>query len=182
MGHIGEEKTKEGIFRKSLWKNWEKELSEYINTCLICHKANKIHIKRFELFQNIEEHMYHLEIINMDQVTGLVPGGKEIFNACLLVLNRYGKSVSFLKFHNQDTVMDTAIMFWKIIIANCGVPRIIISDRDPNLTSEFWTNLYEMLGAKLALSTSYHPQTDDLEERMIQTLSDLIRILCAYGM
>ncbi|MBW0477515.1 hypothetical protein O181_017230 [Austropuccinia psidii MF-1] len=39
-----------------------------------------------------------------------------------------------------------------------------------------------MLGTKLAFSTGYHPQTDSLAERMIQTMEDIIRIFCAYGM
>ncbi|MBW0571811.1 hypothetical protein O181_111526 [Austropuccinia psidii MF-1] len=61
-------------------------------------------------------------------------------------------------------------------------PKIIISDRDTKFTSEFWTNLYEIFGTKLAFSTAYHPQTDGLAERMIQTMEDIIRIFFAYGM
>ncbi|MBW0579474.1 hypothetical protein O181_119189 [Austropuccinia psidii MF-1] len=78
--------------------------------------------------------------------------------------------------------MDTALLFWNNIISTCGVPKIIISDRDPKFTSEFWTNLYDMLGTKLAFSTAYHPQTDGLAERMIQTMEDILRSFCAYGM
>ncbi|MBW0472095.1 hypothetical protein O181_011810 [Austropuccinia psidii MF-1] len=77
--------------------------------------------------------------------------------------------------------MDTDLLFWNNIIATCGVPKIIISDRDPKFTSEFWTNLYKMLGTKLEFSTAYHPQTDGLAERIIQTVEDIIRRLCAYG-
>ncbi|MBW0522062.1 hypothetical protein O181_061777 [Austropuccinia psidii MF-1] len=36
--------------------------------------------------------------------------------------------------------------------------------------------------ASLANSLSYHPQTDGLAERMIQTLEDMIRRFCAYGL
>ncbi|MBW0549317.1 hypothetical protein O181_089032 [Austropuccinia psidii MF-1] len=39
-----------------------------------------------------------------------------------------------------------------------------------------------MLGTKLAFSTAYHPQTDGLAERRIQTMEDIFRILYAYGM
>ncbi|MBW0519897.1 hypothetical protein O181_059612 [Austropuccinia psidii MF-1] len=39
-----------------------------------------------------------------------------------------------------------------------------------------------MLGAKLAFSTAYHPQIDDLGERMIQTMEVIIRRFYAYGM
>ncbi|MBW0489734.1 hypothetical protein O181_029449 [Austropuccinia psidii MF-1] len=78
--------------------------------------------------------------------------------------------------------MDTALLFWNNIISTCGVPKIIISDRDRKFTSEFWTNLYDMLGTKPAISTAYHPQTDGLAEMMIQTMEDILRRFCAYGM
>ncbi|MBW0548686.1 hypothetical protein O181_088401 [Austropuccinia psidii MF-1] len=39
-----------------------------------------------------------------------------------------------------------------------------------------------MLGTKFAFSTAYHPQTDGLAERMIQTIDYIIRRFCAYGM
>jgi hypothetical protein len=39
-----------------------------------------------------------------------------------------------------------------------------------------------MLETKLAFSTAYHPQTDGLAERMIQTLEDMVRRFCAYGL
>ncbi|MBW0539949.1 hypothetical protein O181_079664 [Austropuccinia psidii MF-1] len=77
--------------------------------------------------------------------------------------------------------MDSALLFWNNIISTCGVPKIIISDRDPKFTSELWTNLYEMLGTKIVLSTAYHPQTDGLAERMIQKMEDIIRRFFAYG-
>ncbi|MBW0581828.1 hypothetical protein O181_121543 [Austropuccinia psidii MF-1] len=118
----------------------------------------------------------------MDWVTGLVPGGKENYNACLIIVDRFSKSMRCLPCHKEDTAMDTALLFWNNIISTCGVPKIIISDRDPKFTSEFWTNLYDMLGTKLAFSTAYHPQTDGLAERMIQTMEDILRRFFAYGM
>ncbi|MBW0492303.1 hypothetical protein O181_032018 [Austropuccinia psidii MF-1] len=84
--------------------------------------------------------------------------------------------------HKEDTAMDTAPLFWNNIISTCGVPKIIISDRDPKFTSEFCTNLYDMLGTKLEFSTAYHRQTDGLAERMIKTMEEILRRFCAYGM
>ncbi|MBW0594154.1 hypothetical protein O181_133869 [Austropuccinia psidii MF-1] len=87
----------------------------------------------------------------------------------------------FLPCHKEDTAMDTALLFWNNMISNCGVFKIIISDRDPKFTYEFWTNLYNMLATKLSFSTAYHPKTDGLAERMIQTMEDILRRFCAYG-
>ncbi|MBW0578698.1 hypothetical protein O181_118413, partial [Austropuccinia psidii MF-1] len=118
----------------------------------------------------------------MDWVTGLVPGGKENCNACLIIVDMLSKSVRGQQCHIEDTAMNTALLFWNNIISTCGVPKIIISDRDPKFTSEVWTNLYDMLRTKLAFYTAYHPQTDGLAERMIQTKEDILRQFCAYGM
>ncbi|MBW0503426.1 hypothetical protein O181_043141 [Austropuccinia psidii MF-1] len=112
----------------------------------------------------------------------LVPGGKENFNSCLVIVDSYSKSVRCLPCHKEDTAMDTAFLFWNNIISTCVVPKIIISDRDPKFTSEFWTNLYDILGTNLAFSTAYHPQTYGLAGRMIQTMENLLRRFCAYGM
>ncbi|MBW0500426.1 hypothetical protein O181_040141 [Austropuccinia psidii MF-1] len=182
MGHKNEYRTKERVASIAWWPKWEQELSEYIKICERCWKANSKHGKKYWLLQHIEEPKNPWETINMDWVTVLVPGGRESFNACLLIVDRFSKSVRFLPCHKEDTEMDTALLFWNEIISTCGVPKIIISERDPEFTSEFWTNLYNMLGTKLAFSTAYHPQTDGLSERMIKSMEDIIRRFCAYGM
>ncbi|MBW0485705.1 hypothetical protein O181_025420 [Austropuccinia psidii MF-1] len=118
----------------------------------------------------------------MDWVTGLSQGGKDNFNAFLIIVDRFSKSVRCLPCHKEDTAMDIALLFWNNIISTYGVPKIIISDRDLKFTLEFWTNLYEMLGTKLKFSTAYHPQMDGLAERMTQTMENILRKVCAYGM
>ncbi|MBW0515369.1 hypothetical protein O181_055084 [Austropuccinia psidii MF-1] len=181
MGHMSEDRTKERVASTAWWPKWEQELSEYNNTCEIFQKENTKHGKKYGLLQHIQESKHPWETINMDWVTGPVPGGTEKFNAVLIIADRFRKSVSFLPCHKEDTEMDTALLFWNNIISPCGVLKCIISDRDPKFTSEFWTNLYDMLGTKLSFSTAYHPQTDGLAERMIQKMEDIIRNFCAYG-
>ncbi|MBW0465022.1 hypothetical protein O181_004737 [Austropuccinia psidii MF-1] len=145
-------------------------------------KENRKHGKKYGLLKNIEEPKYPWETINIDWVTGLVPGGKENYNACLIIVDRFSKSMRFLPCHKEDKAMYTALLFRHNIIFTCGVPKIIFSDKDPKFTSEFWTNLFDMLGTKLAFSTAYHPQTNGLSERIIHTMEDILRGFCAYGM
>ncbi|MBW0501498.1 hypothetical protein O181_041213 [Austropuccinia psidii MF-1] len=179
---MGENRTREGVESTAWWPKWEQTLSKYINTCERFQKENRKTGKRYGLLQQIEEPKHPWETIKMDSVTGLVPGGKENFNSFLVTVDRYSKSVRCLPCHKEDTAMDTAFLFWNNIISTCGVPKIIISDRDPKFTSEFWTNFHDMLGKKLAFSKFYHPQTDVLAERMIQTMEEIIIRFCAYGM
>ncbi|MBW0514176.1 hypothetical protein O181_053891 [Austropuccinia psidii MF-1] len=104
------------------------------------------------------------------------------YNACLVLAYRYRKTPMFLPCHKYDTAMDTAITIWNNAISHTGLLQNIIGDRDPKFTSILWKNLHRFFGTNLSLSTAYHPQTDGLEERMIQTLEDIIRIFCAYGL
>ncbi|XP_017644623.1 uncharacterized protein LOC108485315 [Gossypium arboreum] len=41
-----------------------------------------------------------------------------------------------------------------------GVPILIISNRDPRFTSQFWTKLHEALGSRLDFSTTFHSNID----------------------
>ncbi|MBW0470389.1 hypothetical protein O181_010104 [Austropuccinia psidii MF-1] len=84
--------------------------------------------------------------------------------------------------HEDDTAMDTAIMIWIGVISHTGLLQNIISDREPKFTSALWKNHHNIFGAKVSLSIDYHPQNDDLAERMFQTLEDMSRIFHVYGL
>ncbi|MBW0484500.1 hypothetical protein O181_024215 [Austropuccinia psidii MF-1] len=55
MGHMSEDRSKERAESAAWWPKWEQELSEYINTCERCQKANRKHGKKYGLLQHIEE-------------------------------------------------------------------------------------------------------------------------------
>ncbi|MBW0554419.1 hypothetical protein O181_094134 [Austropuccinia psidii MF-1] len=105
------------------------------------------------------------EIVHMDWVTALPPGGDRSYNACLVLVDRYRKIPMFLPCQKDDTAMDTAIMIWNKAIWHTGLFQNIISDRDAKFTSALWTNLHNVFGTKPSFSTAYHPQTDGLAEK-----------------
>ncbi|MBW0519241.1 hypothetical protein O181_058956 [Austropuccinia psidii MF-1] len=78
--------------------------------------------------------------------------------------------------------MDTALLLWSRVISHIALFKNMISDRDSNFKSAIWTNLHRLFGTKLSFSTAYQPQTDGLVERIIQTLEEMIRRSCAYGL
>ncbi|MBW0483297.1 hypothetical protein O181_023012 [Austropuccinia psidii MF-1] len=118
----------------------------------------------------------------MDWVGALPPIGDRSYNSCLIIVDRYSKIPIFLPCHKDDTAMDTALLLWSRVISHTGLFKNIISKRDPKFTSALWTNLNGLFGTKLSFSTAYHPQTDGLAERMIQTLEDMIRRFHYYGL
>ncbi|MBW0485900.1 hypothetical protein O181_025615 [Austropuccinia psidii MF-1] len=78
--------------------------------------------------------------------------------------------------------MGTALLIWNRVVSWTGTFTNIKNDRDPSFSSATWTNLHQLFGTKLSFSIAHHPQTDGLGERMIQTLEDMVRKVCSYGL
>lgn len=55
------------------------------------------------------------------------------------------------------------------------LPERIVSDRDSKFTSRWWRELHRVLGSKLLMSTSFHPQTDGQTERMNRSVGQIFR-------
>lgn len=58
-----------------------------------------------------------------------------------------------------------------------GMPKDIISNRDPIFTSWFWKELMERLGVKLKSSTTYHPQIDGQMKQVNQCLDNYLHCM-----
>ncbi|MBW0548089.1 hypothetical protein O181_087804 [Austropuccinia psidii MF-1] len=118
----------------------------------------------------------------MDWVTGLPQGGDRSYNEYLVIVDRFSKAPILLPSHKDDKAMDTALLMWNRVISGTGKFTNIISDRELKLTSALWKNLHQLFVTKLSFSKAYHPHTDGLAERMIQTLEDMLRRVCSYGL
>ena len=60
-------------------------------------------------------------------------------------------------------------------VARFGVPRVVTSDRGAQFTSKAWKTSMEKLGISVALTTSYHPQSNGLVERFHRSLKNSLR-------
>ncbi|MBW0462327.1 hypothetical protein O181_002042 [Austropuccinia psidii MF-1] len=115
--------------------NVAENVSDYFKTCERCQKANKSTGKRLVYMIKIQEPRRTWEIVHMDWVTVLPPGGDRGYNACLVTADRFSKTPIFLPCHKDDTAMDTALSIWNRAISWTGIFAKIISERDPKFTS-----------------------------------------------
>ncbi|MBW0542464.1 hypothetical protein O181_082179 [Austropuccinia psidii MF-1] len=99
------------------------------------------------------------EIVHMDWVAGLPPGGDRSYNSCLVIVERFSKTSIFLSCHKDDTAMDTALLIWNRVVSWTGIFTNIISDRNPKFTSALWTNIHQLFGKSYA---SLQPTTHKL--------------------
>ncbi|MBW0463661.1 hypothetical protein O181_003376 [Austropuccinia psidii MF-1] len=151
-GHLSHDRTLERVKTCSCLPNWRKDVSEYFQACDRCQKANRATGNEFGMMIQIQEPKYPWEIVHMDSVAALPPGGDRSYNTCLVLVDRYSKTTMLLPCHKYDTAMNTAIMIWNKVISHKGLFQNIISDRDPKFTSSLWTNLHNLFGK------TYHSQ------------------------
>ncbi len=75
------------------------------------------------------------------------------------------KMAHFVPCHKEIIVEESK----KLFTSNCyklhGVPKIIVSDRDPNFVGKLWRSFMQKLNIKLNMSTARHSRTNGLTNK-----------------
>jgi transposase InsO family protein len=118
--------------------------------------------------------------IALDFITKL-PTSQE--NDTILTITDHDCSKAALFFTCKETITteEVAELYGKFVFPHYGIPRKVISDRDPRFTRQFTTTLCVKLEIKQNLSTAYHPQMDGQSERTNQWLEQYLRIFGNYS-
>ncbi|GJR20328.1 putative reverse transcriptase domain-containing protein [Tanacetum coccineum] len=152
----------------------KRDITEYVSKCLTCLKVKDEHQWSSGLLQQLEILVRKWEGIIMDFVTKL-PKTSSGHDTIWVIVDRLIKSAHFLPMREDYKIERLARFHLNEIVSKHGVPISIKSDRDSRFTSRFWQSMQEVLGTRLDMSTTYHPQTDGQSERTIHTLEDMLR-------
>ncbi|MBW0568933.1 hypothetical protein O181_108648 [Austropuccinia psidii MF-1] len=102
-GHLSEYRTTDEMKTCIWWPMWQQDVAEYCKTCDRCQKANTSTGKRLGNVIKLQEPRRPWEIVHMDWVNGLPPGGDRGYNAFLVIVDRFRKTPIFLPCHKDDT-------------------------------------------------------------------------------
>jgi hypothetical protein len=98
----------------------------------------------------------------------------------IIVVDHLTRMTHFVPCTENITVEETATLFLQGVYRLHELPRVLVSDRDPKFVRGFWQTLWRRLGTRLNMSSSRHPETDGLTERVNNTFQKLLRCLCCY--
>ena len=101
----------------------------------------------------------------------------EGYNYLWVIVCRFTGMVRLIPIRTDTTAKELSWIYLQEVVKLYGLPASIVSDRDSKFTSVWWKELHRVLGAKLLMSTSFHPQTDGHTERMNRSIGQILRAI-----
>ena len=172
-GHPGQRRTRALLESAYYWPQIRDEVEAYVRTCLVCQQDKVEQRQPRSLLEPLPIAERPWDSVIMDFIIGLPKLEDNDF--IIVVVDRFSKYATFIAAPTDCTAEETARLFLKHVVKYWGLPKYIISDRDPRFTGKFWTELFKLMGSELHFSTSFHPQTDGQTERVNALLELYLR-------
>uniref|UniRef100_A0A1A8HXK5 Gypsy retrotransposon integrase-like protein 1 n=1 Tax=Nothobranchius kuhntae TaxID=321403 RepID=A0A1A8HXK5_NOTKU len=175
--HPGVSRTLALIKRSFWWPSIYKDVKEYVLACHVCaqHKGNNR--SPAGLLCPLPVLSRPWSHIALDFVCGL-PASRG-FNTILTIVDRFSKACHLVPLKSLPSSAITAQLLIKHVFRLHGIPEEILSDRGPQFISRVWKEFSNALGALVALTSGFHPQTNGQCERMNKELGAMLRCVCA---
>ena len=95
----------------------------------------------------------------------------------LVVVDHFSKMAYFLPCSKTFDASKIAKLYFDEIVKIYGLPKTVVFDRDVRFMSYFWKTLCHLVGTKLKISTTFHPQTDSQTKVVNCSRGNLLRCL-----
>lgn len=177
-GHPGRRRTHELVARDFTWPHMRAEINAYVDACLACHTNKPPRSKPHGLLSPLPVPSRPWGSISVDLIVKLPKS--QGYDAILVVVCRLTKLAHFIPIRENYNVKKLARTFVNNVFVVHGLPDEIVSDRGPQFTSKFWTQLLRALKIEQSLSTAFHPETDGQTERVNQVLEQILRCSISY--
>src|ERR1700692_228723 len=175
-GHPGISNTWELVKRRYEGPHLHKFVENYVKGCAKCQESKVIsNMKRAPLY-NFDTHVEQgpFQHVSMDLITDLPPSNK--YNAILTIVDQgCSKAAKFLPCNKTIDGQGVAKLYLRHLFPWFGLPKRIISDRDPRFTSHFAKTVCKAMNIQQNISTAFHPRTDGQSERMNRWIKDYLR-------
>ncbi|KAA0051289.1 reverse transcriptase [Cucumis melo var. makuwa] len=149
------------------------DIESYVKTCLVCQQDKGEQQLPAGLLEPLPIAEKPWDSVTMDFIVALPKSHG--FGTIMVVVDRFSKYATFIPCSPDVKVDEAARLFFKNVVKLWGIPKSIISDRDPRFTGKFWRELFKLMGTDLNFSTSFHPQSDGQTERINALLEQYLR-------
>jgi hypothetical protein len=173
LGHFGDQRTCEYIRHWYWWPTMVKDTRTFCRTCEKCQRAKVTNKRPTGKLHPLPIPDRPWSSIGMDFI-GPFPEVDGI-NYLWIIICRLTSMVHLIPIHTSATAKELSWKYLREVVHLHGLPESIVSDRDPKFTSKWWRELHRIVGTKLLMSTSFHPQTDGQTERANRNIGQILR-------
>lgn len=154
------------VARYFWWPTLLQDVFDFCLSCEDCARGKTTTQKLFRKLHPLPTADRPWQIQAMDFLTGLpaIAYRGRMVNAIMVVTDTFSKMVHLFAVNTEDRAEDIARYYHNEIYKHHGLPKAIISDRDPKFTSGYWRAFQRHLDTKLLMSSSRHFQTDGPSE------------------
>ncbi|XP_035836073.1 uncharacterized protein LOC118484192 [Helianthus annuus] len=144
-GHAGVNATVNRLSSTFTWLGLKKDVTAFVKACDICQAIKTPNHKPYGLLQPLPTPAQPWHDISMDFITHLPPSkGK---TAIWVIVDRLSKFAHFIALSPGYTAISLAAIFMREVYRLHGLPKTIISDRDPIFISRFWRQLFKLMAS-----------------------------------
>jgi len=172
-GHMGIQKTLHCLQDNFTWNIIRDDTRAFVASCLTCQLTKYDNQKPAGLLCPLPVLAQPWEDLSMDFIIG--PPAYH-GNACIfVVVDRFSKGLHLGMLPINHTAHTIFVLFMEMVGKLHGMPRSIVSDRDPLFINKFWRELFSLSGTRLRLSSAYHPQSDGQTEVANRIIEQYLR-------
>ena len=170
--HLGVSKTKSIILRRFFWPGIFKDISQYVLSCEKCQKACKKTKRAKAPMIIMPTATRPWQKIIFDIVGPLEKSrkGHEYILVVIDVHSHFPEAFPLKVIDSKNIANELVKLFTRV-----GIPILIQHDQASTFISKLMTQLYNLLGIKNIASSTYHPETNALVERLNGTIKKLLK-------
>jgi hypothetical protein len=178
-GHPGILKMYQMVKEVYWWPHQRDFVTKYVQGCATCQsiKLGTTHPKIPIMPITPKEQAPLFATIALDLITDL-PLSQGYDSILTIANHNCSKAAVFLPCLKTITGGGIAQLYVQHVFPHFGVPRRVISDRDPWFMGKFMQELCKQLHIEQNISSAYHPQMDGQSERTNQWLEQYLQV---YG-
>ena len=171
-GHLAFLRTYLRIRDKYYWPKMLHDIKAYCRSCEVCALQRRVVTRAFLNPSEIATAPF--EVIGMDFLGPIQPESPNGNKYVLVMTDAFTKWTEVVALPNQTAETTCRALMDKIVLYH-GPPKIIVTDRGSNFTSQLFNNLCKELRTKHKTTTAYHPQSNGMTERFNKTVVEMIR-------
>ncbi|GBG65975.1 hypothetical protein CBR_g54954 [Chara braunii] len=174
--HLGVNRMIARLRQRFRWPDLITDVTRYCDSCEVCRRSKPRNRNPYGELRPLPIPRAPDLSIAMD-FTRPFPRDRFGHDDILTVVDRLSKNARFLPCEYHATALELARLLHTGWICGHGVPEDIVSDRDTQFMSAFWTSLMKESDTDMKPSSARHPQTDGQTERAHQTAQVMLRTL-----